>query len=66
MKFEFPVEDFMVKASGFQSDGKFYLSGVKIFLDDENVTDTLDLPYLIAFEHLATERGNDNIQTNVG
>lgn len=72
VKFSCDIEDFTVQATvlegttGPSGNNPSVLANLRVFLDDKDVTDSIDLPYLIGFEHLALEKFYDNQKASVG
>lgn len=64
-KIQFDVEDFTVEANVHmgstlaRGDDPTVVLNIRVFFGKEDVTDSLDLPYLISFEHLALEHAYD-------
>lgn len=66
LKFEFDVEDFTIVATVHigttlaRGDDPTVLLDMRVLLGKDDVTDSIELPYLIGFEHLALEYAYDH------
>lgn len=72
VKFSCCVEDFTVNATvlegttGPNGIDPSVLVNLRVYLEDQDVTGSIDLPYLIGFEHLALEKFYEHQKTAVG